>query len=177
MQISLYFSTVQFRLNICLANVKLGVRTPPRLPTLVFFLNRTSRFRYCFLKSASSLVLKLISDVMQTALVLSDKMKSLSMIKNFSDYSFGISILVWKILPRVGSNSSCSTYSPQVFLVSLSVFIIIFLACLSPTSTTRTKTFINVRVDDAALKLSDGRSSGRSVAIQPNNMFFFLSRF
>ena len=60
-------------------------------------LNRNSTFWYSLLKSASSLDLKLMSALMQIALVLSDRMKSLSVIRIFSEYSFGISNFVFEI--------------------------------------------------------------------------------
>ena len=47
-----------------------------------------------------------MSAVMQIALVLSDKMKSLSVIRLFSEFLFGISNFVLKFLPMVGSVSS-----------------------------------------------------------------------
>ena len=49
-------------------------------------LNRNSTFWYSLLKSASSLDLKLMSAVMQIAVVLFDRMKSLSVIMMFSEY-------------------------------------------------------------------------------------------
>ena len=49
-------------------------------------LNRNSTFWYSLLKSASNLDLKLMSAVMQIALVLFDRMKSLSVIMMFSEY-------------------------------------------------------------------------------------------
>ena len=61
-------------------------------------LSKNSPFWYCLLKSASSLLLKLISAVMQIALALFHKMKPLSMIKLFSEYSLGISNSVLKFL-------------------------------------------------------------------------------
>ena len=70
------------------------------------FLNRNSTFWYSFLKSVSSLVLKLMSAVMQIAQVLSGKMKSLSVIRMLSEYSFGISNYVSKFFPMLGSASS-----------------------------------------------------------------------
>ena len=88
------------------------------------------------MQSASSLVLKLMSAVMQIALVLYDKMKSLYVI---SDYSHGIPSLVWKIFSIAGLISSYFTSSPQVSLVSLSFLIIKFSVLLSPTPTPRPK--------------------------------------
>ena len=95
-------------------------------------LNRNSTFWYSLLKSASSLNLKLISAVIQIALVLSDKMKSLSVIRMFSEYSLGISNFVLKYRPMVGSASSSSSSSPLVSLTSLNFFIIKFLVWVSP---------------------------------------------
>ena len=57
-------------------------------------LNRNSTLWYSLLKSASNLDLKLMSAVMQIALVLFDRMKSLSVIMMFSEYSLGISNFV-----------------------------------------------------------------------------------
>ena len=108
---------------------------------------------------------------MQTALVLSDKIKSLSVIRMFSEYSFGISNLVLKFLPMVGSASSISRSSPLVSLTCLSFFIIKFLVWLSSTLTLRTKKFIDIPVDGARLKLSGGMSSGRSVVVPSKNGF------
>ena len=87
-------------------------------------LNRNSTFWYSLLKSASNLDLKLMSAVMQIALVLFDRMKSLSVIMMFSEYSLGISNFVLKFLPMVGSGSSSSSSNPLVSLTSLSFFII-----------------------------------------------------
>ena len=64
-------------------------------------LNRNSTFWYSLLKSASSLDLKLMSAVIQIALVLSDRMKSLSVIRIFSEYSFGISN-AWRWMRLLG---------------------------------------------------------------------------
>ena len=89
-------------------------------------LNRNSTFWYSLLKSASNLDLKLMSAVMQIALVLFDRMKSLSVIMMFSEYSLGISNFVLKFLPMVGSGSSSSSSNPLVSLTSLSFFIIKF---------------------------------------------------
>ena len=113
--------------------------------------------------------MKLISAVMKIELVLSDKMKSLSVIKMFSENSFAISNLVLKFLPMVGSTSSCSSSSPLVSLNSQSFLIIKFSMWVSPTPTPGRKIFIDAPVDGARLKFSDGTSNGRSVAIQPNN--------
>ena len=132
-------------------------------------LNRNSTFWYSLLKSASSLDLKLMSAVIQIALVLSDRMKSLSVIRIFSEYSFGISNFVLKFRPVVGSASSPSSSSPHVSLTSLSFFIIKFSVWVSPTPTPRTKIFIDVPVDDAGSELSGGMSSGLSVAVQPKS--------
>ena len=41
----------------------------------------------------------------------------------------------------------------------------------------QTKIFIDVPVDGAVLKLSDGMSNVRSVAVQPNEVFFFIYAF
>ena len=94
---------------------------------------------------------------MQFALVLSDKIKSLSVIKMFSEYSFLISNLVLKFIPIIGSASSRSRSNPLVSLISLSFFII------------RTKMFIDVPINGAGLKLAVGMSSGWSVVVQSNN--------
>ena len=83
--------------------MKLKGEVPPN-PGLFLYINST--FWYFLLKSASNLMLKLISVVMQIALVLFDKMKSLSVIRMFSEYSFGVLNLVLKFLPMVGSTSS-----------------------------------------------------------------------
>ena len=107
-------------------------------------LNRNSTFWYSLLKSASSLDLKLMSAVIQIALVLSDRMKSLSVIRMFSEYSLGISNFVLKFRPMVSSASYPSSSSSLVSLTSLSFFIIKFLAWVSPTPTPRTKRFIDV---------------------------------
>ena len=118
-------------------------------PSSGLCLNRNSTFWYSLLKSASSLDLKLKSAVIQIALVLSDKMKSLSVIRMFSKYSLGISYFVLKFRPMVGSASSSSSSSTLVSLTSLSFFIIKFSVWVSPTPTPRTKIFIDVPVDDA----------------------------
>ena len=102
-------------------------------------LNRNSTFWYSLLKTASSLDLKLISAVIQIALVLSDRMKSLSVIRMFSEYSLGISNFVLKFRPMVGSASSSPNSSPLVSLTSLNFFLIKFLVWVSPTPTPRTK--------------------------------------
>ena len=115
--------------------------------------------------------------VIQIALVLSDKMKSLSVIRMLSEYSFGISNFVLKFLPMVGSASSSSSSSPLVSLTSLSLFIIKFLVWVSPTPTPRTKIFIEVPVDDAGSKLPGGISSGLSVAVQPKRSLSFSRVF
>ena len=83
-------------------------------------LNRNSTFWYSLLKSASSLDLKLMSAVIQIALVLSDRMKSLSVIRIFYEYSFGISNFVLKFRPMVGSASSPSSSSPHFSLTPVS---------------------------------------------------------
>ena len=67
--------------------MKLRAEVPPNF-SLCLYINYT--FWYYLLKSASNLVLKLISAVMQIALILFDKMKSLSVIRLFSEYSFGV---------------------------------------------------------------------------------------
>ena len=128
-------------------------------------LNRNSTFWYSLLKSTSSLDLKLMSAIIHIALVLSDKMKSLSVIRMFSEYSLGISYFVLKFRPMVGSASSSPSSSPLVSLTSLSFFIIKFLVWVSPIPTPRTKIFIDFPVDDAGSKLSGGISSGLSVAV------------
>ena len=134
-------------------------------------LNRNSTFCYSLLKSASSLDLKLMSAVMQIALVLSDRMKSV--IRMFSEYSLGISNFVLKFLSMVGSASSSSSSSPLFSFTSLSFFIIKFSVWVSPTPTPRTKIFIDVPVDDAGSKLSGGISSGLSLfAVQSNRGSF-----
>ena len=141
-------------------------------------LNRNSTFWYSLLKSASSLDLKLMSAVMQIALVLFDRMKSLSVIMIFSEYSLGISNFVLKFRPLVGSGSSCSSSNSLVSLVSLSVLIIKFLVWVSPTPTPRTKIFIDVPVDGVGSELSGGISSGLSVAVQPkrgSSVFVYFS--
>ena len=102
-------------------------------------LNRNSTFWYSLLKSASNLDLKLMSAVMQIALVLFDRMKSLSVIMMFSEYSLGISNFVLKFRPIVGSGSSSSSSNSLVSLTSLSFFIIKFSVWVSPTPTPRTK--------------------------------------
>ena len=130
-------------------------------------LNRNYTFWYSLLKSASSLDLKRMSAVIQIALVLSDRMKSLSVIRMFSEYSLGISKFVLKFRPMVGSISSPSSSSSLVSLTSLSFFIIKLSVWVSPTPTHRTKIFIDVPVDGAGSKLSGGISSGLSVAVQP----------
>ena len=107
-------------------------------------LNWNSTFWYSLLKSASSLDLKLMSVVIQIALVLSDRMKSLSVIRMFSEYSLGFSNFVLKFGPMVGSASSSPSSSPLVSLTSLSFFIIKFLVWVSPTPTPRAKIFIDV---------------------------------
>ena len=119
-------------------------------------LNRNSTFWYSLLKSAYSLDLKLMSAVIQIALVLSDRMKSLYVIRMFSEISLGISKFVLKFRPMVGSVSSPSISSPLVSLTSLSFFIIKFSVWVSPTPTPRTKKFIDVPVDGAGSKLSGG---------------------
>ena len=96
-------------------------------------LNRNSTFWYSLLKSASSLDLKLMSAVIQIALALSDRMKSLSVIRLFSEYSLGISNFVLKFRSMVNSASSLSSSSSLVSLTSLSFFIIKFLVWVSPT--------------------------------------------
>ena len=78
-------------------------------------------------------MLKRISAVMQIALVLSDRMKSLSVTRIFSEYSFGISNLILKTLPMKGSACSLSSSSPLVSLTSLSFFISKFLVWVSLT--------------------------------------------
>ena len=108
-----------------------------------------------------------MSAVIQIALVLSDRMKSLSVIRIFSEYSFSISNFVLKFRPMVGSASSPSSSSPHFSFTSLSFFIIKFSVWVSPTPTPRTKMFIDVPVDDAGSELSGGMSSGLSVAVQP----------
>ena len=130
-------------------------------------LKRNSTFWFSLLKLASSLDMKLMAAVIQIALVLSDRMKSLSVIRMFSEYSFGISNFVLKFLPMVGSASSSPSSSSLVSLTSLSFFIIKFLVWVSPTPTPRTKIFIDVPVDDTGSKLSGGILSGLSVAVQP----------
>ena len=130
-------------------------------------LNRNSTFWYSLLKSASSLDLKLMSAVIHIALVLSDKKKSLSVIRMFSEYSLGISKFVLKFRPMVGSASSSPSSSPLVSVTSLSFFIIKFSLWVSHAPTPRTKIFIDVPVDDARSKLSGGISSGLLVAVQP----------
>ena len=130
-------------------------------------LNRNSTFWYSLLKSASSLDLKLKSAVIHIALVLSDRMKSLSVIRIFSEYSLGISNFVLKFRPMVGSASSSPISSPLDSLTSLSFFIIKFSVWVCPTPTPRTKIFIDVPADGAGSKLSGGISSGLSVAVQP----------
>ena len=102
-------------------------------------LNRNSTFWFSLLKSASSLDLKLMSAVIQIALVLSDRMKSLSVIRMFSEYSLRISNFVLKFRPMVGSASSSPSSSPLVSLTSLKFSIIKFLVWVSPTPTPRTK--------------------------------------
>ena len=91
-----------------------------------------------------------------------------------SEYSFGISNLVLKFLPMVGSAPSWSSSRPLASLTSLSFFIIKLSVWVSPTPTPRTKIFIDVHVDGTWLKLSGGISSGPSVAVQPNNGFSVL---
>ena len=104
-------------------------------------------------------------------------MKSLSVIRMFSEYSFGISTLFLKFRPMVGSTSFRSSSSPLVSLFSLSFFIINFLVWVSPTPTPWTKLFINVSVDGAGLKLPGDMSNGRSVAVQSDNEFLPLACF
>ena len=98
-------------------------------------LNRNSTFWYSLLKSASSLHLKLMSAVIHIALVLSDRMKSLSVMRIFSEYSFSISNFVLKFHPMIGSASSPSSSSPRFSLTSLSFVIIKFSVWVSPTPT------------------------------------------
>ena len=107
-------------------------------------LNRNSTFWYSLLKSASSLDWKLMSAVMQIALVLFDRMKSLSVIMMFSEYSLGISNFVLKFRPMVGSGSSSSSSNSLVSLTSLSFFIIKISVWVSPTPEPRTKIYIDV---------------------------------
>ena len=114
---------------------------------------------------------------MQIAFVLSDKMKSLSVITMFSEYSFGISNLVLKFLQMVGSTSSRSNSSLFISLIALSFLINKLLMWTSPTPTPQTKKFIDAAADDAGLKLSGGMSNGRSVAVQPNNKFLSSTCF
>ena len=85
-----------------------------------------------------------MSAVIQIALVLSDKRKSLFVIRMFSEYSLGISNFVLKFRPMVGSASSSFSSSPLVSLTSLSFFIIKVLVWVSPIPTLRTKIFIDV---------------------------------
>ena len=106
---------------------------------------KKSTYLYSVLKSASSLVLKLMSAVMQIALVLSDSMKSLSVIRMLSEYSFEISNFVSKFLPWVGSAPSWSRSRPLVSLTSLSFFINKFSVWVSLTSTPRTKILSTTR--------------------------------
>ena len=135
-------------------------------------LNRNSTFWFSLLKSAFSLDLKLMSAVIQIALVLSDRMKSLSVIRIFSEYSFGISNFAFlKFRPMVGSASSPSSSSPHFSLTSLSFFIVKFSVWVSPTPTPRTKIIIDVPVNYAGSELSGGMSSGPSVAVQPKRRF------
>ena len=89
-------------------------------------LNLNSTFWYSLLISASSLDLKLKSAVKQMALVLSDRMKSLSGIRMFSEYSLGTSNFVLNFRPMVGSASSSPSSSPLVSLTSLSFFKFLF---------------------------------------------------
>ena len=96
-------------------------------------------------------------------------MKSLPVIRMFSEHSFGISNLVMKFLPMVGAAYFWSSSSPLVSLFSLSFFIIKFSLWVSPTATHWTKIFIDVPVDGAGLRLSGGLSNVQSV--QPNNEF------
>ena len=144
---------------------KTEVGNAARPPNPGLCLNRNSTFLNFFSKSAPSLVLKLISANMQIALVLSDKLKSLSVIKMFSEYSFGIPNLVLKFFPMVGSTFSCSSSNQQISLDSLSFVIFKLLVRVSSTPTPRTKKNIDVPVDGAELKLSDGISNGRSIAV------------
>ena len=99
-----------------------------------------------------------------SALVLSGKMKSLSVIRMFSEFSLGISNYVLKFRPMVGSASSSPSSRSLVSLTSLSFFVTKFWVWVSPTPTPRTKLFIDLPVDDAGSKLSGGVSSGLSVA-------------
>ena len=125
-------------------------------------LNRNSTFCYSLLKSASSLDLKLMSAVIQIALVLFDRMKSLSVIMMFSEYLLGISNFVLKFRPMVGSGSSSSISNSFVSLTSLSFFIIKFSVWVSPTPTPRTKIFIDVPAAEyqAACLLPSSRREG-----------------
>ena len=102
-------------------------------------LNRNSTFWYSLLNSASSLDLKLMSAVIQIALVLFDRMKSLSVIRMLSECSLGISNLFLKFRPMVGSGSSPSSSNSIVSLTSLSFFIIKFSVWISPIPTPRQK--------------------------------------
>ena len=99
-----------------------------------------------------------MSAVMQIARVLSDKMKSLSVIRMFSEYSFGISI---QFQPVSLSHFSELLYH-QIFGVGKSY----------PHSSEK-NIFIDVAVDGAESKLSGGISSGRSLAV--NQIVDFLS--
>ena len=145
-----------------LVKLKEGVLPFPQPWSLA---EKKSTYLFSILKSGFSLVLKLMSAVMQIALVLPDRMKPLSVIKMLSEYSFGISNFVSKFLPMVGSAPSWSSSRPLVSLTSLSFFNIIFSLWVSLTSTPRTKIFIDVPVDGRWLKLSGGISSGRSVVV------------
>ena len=171
--LSLIFVTKKHRYLPETCEIDGGSAAIPPNPRLC--LNRNSMFFYSFLKSASSLDLKLMSAVIQIALVLSDRMKSLSVIRMFSEYSLGISNFVLKFRPMAGSASSSYSCSLLVSLTSLSFFIIKFLVWVSPTPTPRTKIFIDVPVDDARSKLSGGISSGLSVAVQPKRASFFFA--
>ena len=70
---------------------------------------------------------------MQIALVLSDRMKSLTVIRMLSEHSFEVSNFILKFLPMVGSAPSWSSSRPLVSLTSLSFFIIKFLVWVSLT--------------------------------------------
>ena len=94
-------------------------------------------------------------------------MKSLSVIRMFSEDSMGISNFVWKFRPMVGSASASPNSSPMVSLTSLNFFIIKFSVWVCSTPNPRTKLIIDVPVDHDGSKLSGGISSRISFAFQP----------
>ena len=114
---------------------------------------------------------------MQVGQVLSDKMKSLSVIWMFSEYS----ILYLEICLEFSSYGRLSFLLIQFQRVSLSYFPELLYhqisVWVSPTSLPRTKLFIDNPVDGAGFKLSGGIYSERSVAFQQNSGFSVFTCF